>query len=198
MFLSLPSQFPNCLQESRCMFTYIGTGTLHANRVEHASLKFVTKIKKKQHENHHQITDKQSRVSLVRYNDNSHHCINLRRHNTHWICTHWICNTHALDLQQHNHHFVYKCRMNIWAGQIVSIKILADTALACIPLNASLNNAFQLYRLSANHILTMWLSTDLQLLVIQELSSRSIDRSLKLVIEKEECKMRNVLMELVK
>jgi len=58
------------LLERLLALNHEGTGTVRSNRVENAPLKDITAMKKLPRGSFHQVTDKSSKITLVRYNDN--------------------------------------------------------------------------------------------------------------------------------
>ncbi|CAK1591406.1 unnamed protein product [Parnassius mnemosyne] len=134
-------------------------GTIRANRVENAPLESIADIKKKQRGSYDQIIDETSGVSLVRYNDNNVVTVASTCEGVSPVgsAQRWssaerkkISIQQPFCVQMYNQYMggVDRLDQNIGCYRISINKKKWYWQLLMWPLNASMNNAFQLYRLS--------------------------------------------------
>lgn len=136
-----------------------GTGTIRANRVENAPFQPLQDMKKTARGTYEQITDEKSRVTLVRYNDNSvvtvaSTCEGVTPLGSaqRWSSSEKkkVSIQQPACVQMYNRYMggVDRLDQNIGCYRISINKKKWYWQLLMWPLNASMNNAFQLYRLS--------------------------------------------------
>lgn len=136
-----------------------GTGTIRANRVEKAPLESLQSIKSKPRGSYHQITDKKSGITLVRYNDNNVVTLASSAEGVlplgsaqRWSSSQKkkIAIPQPLCIQQYNRYMGGTDRLdqNVGCYRISINRKKWYWQLMMWPLNVSVNNAFQLYKLS--------------------------------------------------
>lgn len=133
------------------------TGTLRANRIEGAPLKDIKDMKKSSRGSFHQITDVNSNITLVRYNDNSIVTIASTECGVNPLgkVKRW-CNNKRVDVDQPYCYQLYNKYMggvdrldqNVSKYRIAIRLKRWYWQMMMFPINVCVNNAFQLYRLS--------------------------------------------------
>lgn len=133
------------------------TGTLRANRLEGAPVKDIKEMKKTARGSYHQVTDINSDITLVRYNDNNIVTIASTESGVQPLgkVKRW-CNNKRIDVDQPHCYQLYNKFMggvdrldqNVGKYRIAIRLKRWYWQMMMFPINSCANNAFQLYRLS--------------------------------------------------